>query len=120
MFNKFALVVMGLMLTVSSVGCCCLGGYGYGSGYRMGGGCPPCNNSCPPAGGGYYPPQTGAFYQGMTTSQTAYATDGITPTAFAPMQSAYTPMTAAAIPGAIQGPPIYQNALMPQNTLPLY
>ncbi len=121
MFNKFALVITGLMLTVSSVGCCCFGGYGYGTGYGMRGGCPPCNNGCAPMGGAYYqPPQQGAFYQG-DTSQTAFATGGYTTTALAPTQSAFVPTsTAALMPGAIQGPPIYNTAVLPGSTLPVY
>ena len=121
MFNKFALVFTGLMLTVSSVGCCCLGGYGYGANYGARG-CAPCNNGCAPAGGGYYPQtQQGAFYQGADPSQTAFATGGFSQTAYAPGQSAYLPaQTAGLIPGAIQGPPIYQNAMIPVNSLPTY
>lgn len=117
MFNKFALVVTGLMLAVSSVGCCCLHGAGYGAGYRPMG-CPPCN-SCPPAGGGYY--QQGAFYQGDMTTQTAYVS-GVSQTAMVPVQSAALPTTtAAALPGAIQGPPIYTNtAVLPGAALPAY
>ena len=126
MFNRFALVFAGLMLTVSSVGCCCLGGYGYGTGYGARS-CPPCNNGCAPAGGGYYP-QQGAFLPGMDTSQTAYSTSGFSQTAFAPVQSSMAPTTAAfvptqsaaLIPGAVQGPPIYNNAFAPTNSLPLY
>jgi hypothetical protein len=110
MFNKFALVITGLMLTVSSVGCCCLGGYGWGSGYRMG--CPPCNNTCPPATG-YYP-QTGAYAPMIDANQTAFAPTSITPTA-------YAPTTTAALPGTIPGPTImYQSAVAPVNTLPTY
>jgi len=121
MFNKFALVFMGLMVTVSSVGCCCFGGYPYNSSYRQGG-CAPCN-SCPPqgGGGGYYPPQQGAFYQGADPSQTAFATGSLSQTAYAPMQSSYSPIQSAALmPGAIQGPPIYNTAVVPTATLPMY
>lgn len=118
MFNKFALVITGLMLTVSSVGCCCLhGAGGYGAGYRPMG-CPPCNNSCPPAGG-YY--QQGAFYQGDMT-QSAYVS-GVSQSAMVPVQSASLPLTTAAAPGAIQGPPIYapsSTAVLPGAALPLY
>lgn len=112
MFNKFALLITGLMLTVSSVGCCCLGGYGYGAGYGARG-CPPCNNGCAPMGGAYYQPQQGAFYQGMDASQTAFVGGGITPT-----QSAFVPTTTALAP--IQGPPIYNTAILPGSTLPVY
>jgi len=121
MFNKLALVLTGLMLTVSSVGCCCLGGYGYGTNYR--GGCAPCNNGCAPAGGGgYYPPVQGAFYSG-DMSQTAFTSTGYTATAMAPVSSAYVPTTtttAAAIPGVIQGQPIYNTAAFPMTSLPSY
>ena len=111
MFNKFAFVFAGLMLTVSSVGCCCLGGYGYGAGYGMNR-CAPCNNGCPPAGGGYIP-QTGQLYQG-DMSQTAFAPVSYQQQAFVPAQ------TATVIPGAIQGAPIYQQAVVPVNSLPTY
>ncbi len=128
MFNKFALVFAGLMLTVSSVGCCCLGGYGYGANYGSRG-CAPCNNGCAPAGGGgFYPPQTGAVFPGIDSSQTAFATGGLSQTAYAPMQSSFAPTqsafipssTAALMPGAIQGQPIYLNANAPVNNLPMY
>ena len=113
MFNKFALVITGLMLTVSSVGCCCLGGYGYGTGYGMNR-CAPCNNGCAPAGGGGgYFPQTGQVYQG-DMSQTAFAPGGYTQSAFVPVQSA------SMMPGAIQGAPIYNTAVVPVNSLPTY
>lgn len=109
MFNKIVLVITGLMLTVSSVGCCCLHGTGYGAGYGMRG-CPPCNNGCAPAGG-YYPPAQGAFYQGgMDAASTA-----MLPTT----QTVIAPSTAALAP--IQGTPIYsQSAVVPGATLPLY
>ena len=112
MFNKFALVMAGL-LTMSSVGCCCLGGAGYGAGYGANR-CAPCNNGCSPqGGGGYYPPQTGALFQG-DTSQAAYSQGGYT-------QSAFVPTTTALMPGAINGPPIYNTAsAIPMNTLPTY
>lgn len=119
MFNRIALVIAGLMLTVSSVGCCCLGGYGYGAGYGARG-CQPCNNGCPPAGGGYY--QQGAMYQGADISQQAFSTSSFTQSAYVPtMQSAGMTTTASAIPGAIQGPPVYLNtATVPAASLPLY
>lgn len=124
MFNKFALFAMGLMLTVSSVGCCCFGNP-YSSAYR-GGGCAPCNGGCSPAGG-YYP-QQGAFYQGADATQTAYMSSSMTQTAFSPTPAAYAPtqsafvptQTAAMMPGAIQGPPIYNTAVVPTATLPMY
>ena len=109
MFNKFALVITGLMLTVSSVGCCCLHGSGYGTGYGMRGGCAPCNNGCSPAGGTYYPPAQGAYYQGMDATSTA-----MVPT----MQTVVAPTTTALAP--IQGAPIYNQAVLPGSTLPLY
>ena len=119
MFKKFALVITGLMLTVSSVGCCCLGGgYGMGgSGYR-GMGCPPCNNGCSPAGGGYQVAPTGYTTQGAQVfqgdmSQTAYAPGGYS-------QSAYvSPMQSTAL-APIQGAPIYNTAAIPVNGLPTY
>lgn len=112
MFSKIALVVTGLMVTVSSVGCCCLGGYGYGAGYGMNR-CAPCNNGCAPAGGGYLP-QTGQLYQ-SDFSQASLAPVGYTQAAFVPTQ------TATVIPGAIQGAPIYNSAaLVPVNSLPTY
>jgi hypothetical protein len=112
MFNKFAMLVMGLMVTVSSAGCCCLGGAMGGAGYGPNR-CAPCN-SCPPAagGGGYYP-QTGQLYQG-DMSQTAYSTGTYTQSAFVPAS------TAALMPGAIQGAPIYNTATIPVNALPTY
>lgn len=121
MFNKFASVILGLALTMTSAGCCGCFGHGMYGANR----CAPCNNGCAP-GGGYYPPQ-GAYYQGAMTSQTAFAGD-MTQTAFAPVStgfaptaSAYVPTsTAALMPGAIQGPPIYNTAVVPANTLPMY
>ena len=120
MFNKLVLVLTGLVLTLSSVGCCgCLHGYVYGANY--GNRCAPCNNGCAPAGGGYYPPVQGAFYSG-DMSQTAFAPSGYTSTAFAPVSSAYVPTaTTAAIPGGvIQGQPIYNTAVVPMSSLPPY
>lgn len=113
MFRKFALLCAGMMLTVSSVGCCLCGGYGWGANR-----CSPCTNGCSPTGGGYIPqgyvPQTGQLYQG-DMSQTALAPVGYTQSAFVPAQ------TATAIPGAIQGPPIYQQAVnVPMNSLPTF
>jgi hypothetical protein len=110
MFNKFAFVVAGLMLSVSSVGCCLCSGMGYGTGY--GSRCAPCNNGCSPAGaGGGYIPSTGQLYQG-DMSQAAFAPVGGygTQQAFAPMQTATV----------IQGAPIYQQAIVPVNSLPTY
>ncbi|HEY0983902.1 MULTISPECIES: hypothetical protein [unclassified Schlesneria] len=110
MFSKIAHVIAGLMLTVSSVGCCCLGGYGYGAGYGMNR-CAPCNNGCSPSGG--YLPQTGSLYQ-SDFSQAAFA-PGYTQAAFVPTQ------TATVIPGAVQGAAIYNSAaLVPVNGLPTY
>jgi hypothetical protein len=110
MFNKCALLITGLLMTVSSVGCCCLGGGAYGAGYGMNR-CAPCNNGCSPAGG--YIPSTTQLYQ-TDMSQTAFAPAGYTQSAFVPTQ------TATVIPGAIQGAPIYQQAIVPVNSLPPY
>ena len=124
MFNRFAVVLAGLMLTLSSVGCCCLHGSGYGAGYGMRNSCPPCNNGCAPMGGGgtYYQPAQGAFLPGIDSSQTAYSSQSFSQTAFSPTPAAYAPISAASmpistatVPGAIQGPPIVQG-----STLPLY
>jgi len=113
MFNKYALLFSGLMLAVSSVGCCCLGRGGYQAGYPMGGGCAPCQNGCSPAGAAYVP-QGAQVYQG-DMSQTAFAPAGYT------TQSAFVPQqTATAIPGVIQGAPIYNTAVVPVNSLPTY
>ncbi len=91
MFKKYASVSLGLMLAVSSVGCCM--SRGYSAGYPMGGGCSPCNNGCSPAGAGYVP-QGAQLYQG-DMSQTAFAPAGYT-------QSAYVPQQTAAAPAVIQ------------------
>jgi len=107
MFNKFALLVTGLMLTVSSVGCCLCSGMGYNTGYGMNR-CSPCNNGCSPAGAGYIP-STGQLYQG-DMSQTAFAPVTYTQQAFVPNQTATV----------IQGAPIYQQAMGPVNSLPTY
>ncbi len=110
MFKKYASVTMGLMLAVSSVGCCM--SRGYTAGYPMGGGgCSPCNNGCSPAGAGYVP-QGAQLYQG-DMSQTAYAPAGYT-------QSAYVPQQTAAAPAVIQGAPIYNTAMVPVNPLPTW
>ena len=109
MFKKYALVTTGLMLAVSSVGCCM--SRGYSAGYPMGGGCSPCNNGCSPAGAGYVP-QGAQLYQG-DMSQTAYAPAGYT-------QSAYVPQQTATAPAVIQGAPIYNTAVIPVNSLPTY
>lgn len=109
MFNKFALAFTGLMLTVSSVGCCCLGGgYGAGYGYRPGG-CPPCPNTCSPMGTAMY-----------SQSQTAFAPADMATTAYVPANTAYAPMTTTAL-APIQGPAIMSTtAVVPGATLPLY
>ena len=72
MSKQIAFVLTGLTLAMSSVGCCCLSGYG--GGYGANRCCPPCNTGCPPGGGGggYYTPQAGAMYQGYDVSQSAY------------------------------------------------
>ena len=73
-------------------------------------------------GGGYYAPQQGAFLQSVDPSQTAFSSSSFTQSAYVPtMQSAGVTTTASAIPGAIQGPPIYLNtATVPAASLPLY
>jgi hypothetical protein len=120
MFNKLAFVILGLTASVTSIGCCCFGGYPYGSGYRAGG-CAPCNNGCAPQGQ-YYPPAQGAFYSGGAT-QTAYVDPN--QAAFAPVSNAYMPSASAYVPTStalapIQGPPIYNTAVIPTATLPMY
>ncbi len=113
MFNKYALVFTGLMMAVSSVGCCCFGRSGYTAGYPMGGGCAPCQNGCSPAGAGYVP-QGAQLYQG-DMSQTAFAPAGYT------TQSAFIPQQTVTAPAVVQGAPIYNNAaLVPVNPLPTF
>jgi hypothetical protein len=62
------------------------------------------------------------------TSQTAFVGDASS-TAYAPITTGYTTTTASAyvptstaalMPGAIQGPPIYNTAVVPVNSLPVY
>ena len=106
MSKQIACLLTGLSLAMSSVGCCCLGGYGYGANR-----CNPCNNGCQPGGGqGYYPPAT--TMQTYDGSQTAFA-PGISQT--------------AAIPGAMVGAPIMASpggytttVMVPANALPTY
>ena len=113
MFNKYALVFTGLMMAVSSVGCCCFGRSGYTAGYPMGGGCAPCQNGCSPAGAGYVP-QGAQLYQG-DMSQTAFAPVGYT------TQSAFVPQQTTTAPAVVQGAAIYNNAaLVPVNPLPTF
>lgn len=102
MSKRIAFMLTGLSLAVSSVGCCCLGGYGYNR-------CNPCN-SCPAPGGGYYAPQSTMLQSSL--DQTAYA-PGITQT--------------AAVPGAVIGTPIIASpggytttVMVPTNSLPTY
>ena len=106
MSKQIAFVLTGLTLAMSSVGCCCLGGYGYNR-------CAPCNTGCPPTGGGYYTPQT--MYQSYDASSTAYLSG--------------TTQTTAIVPSsAIMGAPIMASpgggytttALVPTNSLPTF
>lgn len=98
MVKRCAFLLAGLALVTSSVGCCCLGGYG---GYR---GCPPCGAGYAPASpcgpGGcspaYYPPQGTSYYQGYNAQ--AYAGDQQIMTASPTMTGAYVPMTATLNP----------------------
>lgn len=106
MSKKIAFVLTGLTLAMSSVGCCCLGGYGMNR-------CAPCNTGCPPTGGGYYTPQTGAIYGGYDASQTAYLS-GTTQTAIVP-SSAIMGAPIMASPGGYT-----TTALVPANSLPTY
>lgn len=100
MSKRIAFLLTGLVLTVNSVGCCCLGGLGYNR-------CQPCG-SCP-TGGAYYPPQT---TMATTYDQTAYSS-GLT-------------QTATVSNGAIVGTPIIaspgtgytQTVVVPTNSLP--
>jgi len=110
MSKQIAFVLTGLTLAMSSVGCCCLGGHGGGFGMNR---CAPCNTGCPPNGGGYYTPQTGALYQGYDASQTAYLS-GTTQTAVVP-SSAIMGAPIMASPGGYT-----TTALVPANSLPTY
>ena len=108
MSKQIAFVLTGLTLAMSSVGCCCLGGGGYGMNR-----CAPCNSGCPPNGGGYYTPQTGANYGGYDASQTAYLSG--------------TSQTAVVPSSAIMGAPIMASpggytttVMVPANSLPPY
>ncbi len=99
MSKQIAFMLTGLSLAVSSVGCCCLGGYANR--------CNPCG--CPTQGGGYYAPQSTMMLDG---NQTAYSS-GLTQT--------------AAVNGAVIGTPIiaspggYTSTVMvPANSLPPY
>jgi hypothetical protein len=107
MSKQIAFVLTGLTLAMSSVGCCCLG-HGYGANR-----CAPCNTGCPPAGGGYYTPQTGALYQGYDASQTAYLS-GTTQTAVVP-SSAIIGAPIMASPGGYT-----TTVMVPANSLPTY
>jgi len=108
MTKQILLLLTGLSLTLSSAGCCCLGGCFRGNAC----GCPPT--------GSYYPPATSMF-QAADTSQLAYSS-GVSTTAYS---NGIT--QTAAVPGAVTGPPIYNaapgtytTALMPTNSLPTY
>ncbi|MBC8114468.1 MAG: hypothetical protein H7062_08835 [Candidatus Saccharimonas sp.] len=103
MSKQIAFVLTGLTLAMSSVGCCCLGGGGYGMNR-----CAPCNTGCPPnGGGGYYAPQ-GASYQSFDASQTAYLSGTTQTTAIAG-----APIMAS--PGGYT-----QTVMVPANSLPTY
>ena len=101
MSKRIAFLLTGFSLTVTSMGCCCLGGYGNR-----------CNQCCPTTGAGYYPPQT-TMTQTYDGSQAAYSS-GLTQTAFLNN-------------GAIAGPPIMASqggytttVMVPANSLPTY
>lgn len=105
MVKRCAFLLTGLALASSAVGCCCLGGYGSGYGYR-GYGCPPCgaqyapSSPCGPGGcsPSYYPPAgQGAFYQSGAT-QSAFVDGGAIMTASPTMNGAYYPATATLNP----------------------
>lgn len=106
MSKQIAFVLTGLTLAMSSVGCCCLSGYGYGAGYGCNR-CAPCNNGCPPAGGVMYAPQ-GAMYQSYDAASVGYVS-GATTTAVVP---------SSAIIGTPGG--YTTTALIPANSLPTY
>ena len=110
MSKQIAFVLTGLTLALSSVGCCCLGGGGYGMNR-----CAPCNSGCPTGGGGgYYPPAQGAFNQSYDASQTAYGSSV--------NQMAVIPSS------AVMGAPIMaspgggytQTVMVPANNLPTF
>ena len=112
MSKQIAFLLTGLSLAVSSVGCCCLGGYGRSN--QCG-----CPTGTP--GNTYYPPQT-TMTQTFDGSQAAYSS-GLTQTAYSsgPMQ------TAVINNGAIAGPPIMASpggytttVMVPANSLPTY
>ena len=111
MSKQIAFVLTGLALAMSSVGCCCLGGGGYGMNR-----CSPCNSGRPTGGGGgYYPPaQQGAFYQGYDANQTAYAS-GVNQTAVVP-SSAVMGAPIMASPGG----GYTQTVMVPANALPTF
>ncbi len=96
--KQIAVLLTGLSLSVSSMGCCCLSGLG-------GNRCQPCNSGCPT--GGYQ--QTGMV---QTMDQTAYA-PGISQTAAINGAAIGTPIMAS--PGGYT-----QTVLVPANPLPSY
>ena len=109
MSKQIAFVLTGLTLALSSAGCCCLGGGGYGMNR-----CAPCNSGCPTGGGGgYYPPAQGASYQGYDASQTAYGAN-FNQTAMVP-SSAVMGAPIMASPGGYT-----QTVMVPANGLPTY
>lgn len=97
--KQIAILLTGLSLSVSSMGCCCLSGLGQNR-------CQPCNSGCPT--GGYQ--QTGMV---QSMDQAAYAS-GMS--------------QSAALNGAAIGTPIMatpgtgytQTVLVPANPLPSY
>ncbi len=104
MSKQIAFLLTGFSLAVSSMGCCCLGGYGNR--------CNPCPCPTGGAGGGYYPPQT-TMTQTFDGSQAAYSS-GLT-------------QTAVLNNGAIAGTPIMASpggytttVMVPANSLPTY
>ncbi len=110
MSKQIAFVLTGLTLAMSSVGCCCLGGGGYGMNR-----CAPCNTGCPPNGGGYYTPQAGAMYQSYDASSTAYLSGTTQTTAIVP-NSAMMGAPIMASPGG----GYTTTALVPTNSLPTF
>ena len=96
--KKIAILLTGLSLSVSSMGCCCLSGLG-------GNRCQPCNSGCPT--GGYQ--QTGMI---QSLDQTAYA-GGISQSAAFNGATIGTPIMAS--PGGYT-----QTVLVPANSLPSY
>ena len=113
MSKQIAFVLTGLILTLSSVGCCCLGGgYGYGANRCAPCGPAPCGGGCPTSGGGYYPPQQGAYYQGLDANQTAFVSG--------PTQTAIVPSSAIIGAPIMASPGNYTTTTLIPNSLPTY